>query len=42
MEEGSTSITLRVQRSFPSFDSVSIDVVTINDTAAADEDFVAM
>lgn len=42
VEEDSVSLTLVVERSFPSFGTITVVVATVNDTATDDEDFDPM
>lgn len=42
VEEDTVNVTLFVERSFPSFDTVTVAVTTINDSATANEDFQHM
>lgn len=42
VEEDSVSLTLVVERSFPSFGTITVVVATVNGTATDDEDFDPM
>ena len=42
VEEDSVSLSLIVRRSSPSFDTITVVVATVNDTASSGEDFGAM